>query len=1050
MRLVRSIRAMQRFNLSEWAIHRQALVLFLILMAAASGALSFIQLGCAEDPQFTFKVALVNAEWPGATAKDMQDHVADPIERKLEEIPNFDRVQTYTRPSVTTMVVVFKDTTPPNEVAWLFHLLRQKLADVRGDLPPAVIGPVVNDDYGDVDSVLYAISSSDAEYAQLKRVAEGVRQRLLRVPDVTKVHIYGAQEERIFVDFSLAKLANLGAPVQSILDSLAKQNAVVPAGIVETSAQRAPVRISGALTGVNTVEQTPVDINGRVFRIGDVAEVSHGYKDPPDFLIRQRGKPSLVVGVVMAKSGNLLALGGNLDAAIKEHLSSIPLGIDLEKIADQPKVVRSIVVEFVQSFLEALIIVLLVGFLSLGWRTGVVVGCSVLLVLAIVSIAMYAAGFNLNRITVGALIISLGLLVDDAIIAVEMMVVKMEQGLPRLEAASFSWVSTAFPMLTGTLVTAAGFLPVGFAASSTGEYAGAIFWVVAISLVASWFVAVIFTPYLGVRLLLDQGRFEGPHDPDAIYQTRTYRKLRSLVGFCVDHRWLVVASTLAVFVCAALSFAQVRQQFFPTSERPELFVEMRLPEGTGVNATLETAKRCEQLLAADDDVATWTTYVGQGTPRFWIGLIPPLRNESFAEVVVVAKGLEARERLKQRIEVALARGALAEARVRVDRFTFGPPVGFPVQFRVIGPDAARLRDIAYQVRSIMRANANVIDPSLDWDEQQLSVRLELDQDRARALGIDPSSLSSTLQMLLSGVVITSVREGIEKVAVVARAAATERLNLGHLGDLPIAARNRTHVPLSQVVQIAYEHEDAIMWRRNSELAITVRSDVANGAQAPDVSRQIWQSLADLRSHLDQRYRIEMGGTIEESERANASLYAVVPVMIALMLTIVMLQLQNFTRLSLVLVSAPLGIIGASIALNLSGAPFGFVALLGLIALSGMDMRNSIILVDQVRQDLARGLGYRDAIIESVVRRSRPVVLTALTAILAMIPLSRSAFWGPMAITIMGGLFAATFLTIFFLPALYSLWFRRALEREALYRTIHQARGTPAFAHSAAE
>ena len=667
---------------------------------------------------------------------------------------------------------------------------------------------------------------------------------------------------------------------------------------------------------------------------------------------------------------------------------------------------------------------LLVSFLTLGLRTGIVVALSVPLVLAIVFIVMYAAGLDLHRITLGALIIALGLLVDDAIIAIEMMVVKMEQGFDRARAATFAWTSTAFPMLTGTLVTAAGFLPVGFANSSTGEYAGGIFWVVGLALIASWFVAVLFTPYLGVKLLPVRATSRNRrHDPEAVYDTRIYRALRGLIELCLRWRKTVVAATVLMFVTALAAFGLVQQQFFPTSTRTELFFEMRLPEGTAIGVTDATARKAERLLVGDPDIATYTSYVGQGAPRFWLGLNQVLPNTNFAQIVIVAKDLQARERVKARLEQALAEGALPEARTRVDRFTFGPPVGYPVQFRVIGPDPLKVREIADEVRKVMAQNRKLIDPHLDWNEQAKSIRLEVDQDRARALGLTPQDVAQTLQTLLTGFTVTQYREGIETVDVVARAIPAERLDLDRLPGLTISTRNGVAVPLSQIARINYEYEEPILWRRNRDLVLTVRGDIVDGAQAPDVSNEVLPKLQPIKDALPYGYRIETGGAIEESAKANASLAAVFPVMAVVMLAILMIQLQSFSRLALVFATAPLGIIGGTGALLISNRPFGFVALLGMIALAGMIMRNTVILVDQIEHDIAAGHGRHRAIIDATVRRARPVVLTALAAILGMIPLARSLFWGPMAITIMGGLFVATILTLVVVPALYALWFR---------------------------
>ena len=1032
-------------NWSYWAVTHPALVLFMILALTAGGLFSYFRLGRAEDPSFTIKVAVITAIWPGATAREMQDQVAERIEKKLQELPWFERIQTYTKPGFTAMQLVFRDNTPARDVPTLFYQTRKKLDDLRADLPAGLIGPNVNDEYGDVDSVLLTLTGEGADYAELKRIAERLKSRLLRVANVTKVNLYGTQDERIFVEFSHAKLATLGVPASAIFESLQRQNAVVPAGTIDTGSARVPLRVTGALDGVAAVAATPVDVNGRTFRLGDIATITRGFVDPPTYLVRQEGQAAVLIGVVMQKGANITTLGHDLALAREEFRRDIPVGVELGQIADQPQVVEHAVSEFARSFIEALAIVLLVSFLSLGWRTGIVVALSVPLVLVVVFIAMFALGIDLHRISLGALIIALGLLVDDAIIAVEMMVVKMEQGWDRVSAAAFAWTSTAFPMLTGTLVTAIGFLPVGLANSAVGEYAGGIFWVVGLSLIVSWFVAVIFTPYLGAKLLPDFQKLEerkyqrvvaraekrgkplplrpDHSNPHAIYETPTYQVLRRLVGWSVDHKFFVVATTLVTFAVAAVAFGRVQQQFFPISERPELFLEMRLPQGTAITASLETAKRAEAMLKGDADIATYTTYVGQGSPRFWLGLNPQLPDESFAQIVIIAKNLEARERIKARLEAEVAAGKLSEARVRVDRFNFGPPVGFPVQFRVIGTEPQAVRDMAIKVRDIMRANPNVRDPHLDWNEQSPSVKLVVDQDRARALGLNVQDVAQTLQTLLSGVTVTSVRDRTERVDIVARAVAPERIDLSRIGDLTIIARGGVPVPLAQVARIEFREEDPILWRRNRDLTMTVRADVRDGIQPPVVSGQVKAALGELMASLPAGMRIEEGGAIEESAKANSSIFILFPVMFLAMLSVLMLQLQSFSRLFLVFSTAPLGLIGASFALNLTGAPFGFVALLGLIALAGMIMRNTVILVQQIDEDQANGYSLHDAIIEATVRRSRPVVLTALAAILAMIPLARSLFFGPMAITIAGGLFGATVLTLLFLPALYAVWFR---------------------------
>lgn len=1013
-------------NLSRWAVQRPTLMLFLMIAISLTGVYSYMRLGRAEDPSFTIKVAVVTASWPGATATEIRDQVADLMEKKLQELPFLDKIESYTKPGFLAMQVTFKDTTPPKDVPQLFYQLRKKLDDIAPTLPAGVRGPQVNDEYGDVDTVMYAVTGDGADYHVLDKVVQTLRQRLLAVQDVIKVDVYGDQGRRIFVEFSEAKLASLAIQPQAVFDSLSKQNAINDAGVFETSSNRVRVQVTSDLKGADAIAAIPIEANGKVIRLGDIANVYAGFEDPPSFLARFKGQPAIVVGVVMGKGANVLKFGENVGAAVEEIRVKTPVGVDIDQIADQPKVVEEAIGEFTRSFLEALVIVLGVSFLSLGFRTGIVVALSVPLVLAIVFIFMGPLGIDLQRISLGALIIALGLLVDDAIIAVEMMMVKMEQGFNRIKAATFAWESTAFPMLTGTLVTAAGFLPVGFANSGVGEYTGSMFWVLLVALIASWFVAVMFTPYLGVKLLPDFAKLHPHRDPDEIYRTPFYRWLRAVVTWAVDYRGVVIAGVVGVFALAVFGFFVVPKQFFPYAERLELFLQLRLPEGSSIGASLEAAKQAEALLKDDPDAALYTSYVGQGPPRFWLGLNPQLPNEAYSEIVIVAKDIAARERLKKKLETAIANGALPQARARVDRFYYGPPVGFPVQFRVVGSDPATVRAIAYQVRDVMRGDEGVDDPHLNWNEQTPRVRLVIDQDRARLLGLTPQDVSNRLRLAISGVTITTLRDGIDQVEVVARAIPQERGDLSRIGDMVIYARDGKAVTVSQVAKVVYDHEEPIFWRRNRDMSITVRSGVKDGVQAPDATMRIWPQLAQIREHLPPGYRIEMGGAIEESKKGNASIFAVFPLVGLVMLTIVMFQLQNFTRVALVMVSAPLGVIGASLALNLAHAPFGFVALLGLIALSGMDMRNSIILVDQVRQDLERGEKYREAIIGATIRRVRPVALTALAAILAMIPLSGSAFWGPMALTIMGGLFVATFLTVLFLPALYATWFRRHL------------------------
>jgi multidrug efflux pump len=1022
---------MQAFNLSAWAVRHGALVLFLILATTVAGVWSYLSLGRAEDPSFTIKTMIVQAAWPGATAEDMQRLVAEPLEKRLQELPQLDYVRTYARPGAAVLLVQLKDRVRGREAGDTWYQVRKKLGDTRPELPQGVIGPFFNDEYGDVFSAVYMLSGKGASRADLKRYAELMRTAFLRVQDVSKVALVGEMPERVFIEISHRKLATLGIAPQVIFDVIGRQNAVVAAGAVETGADRVEVRVTGAFKGLEAIRAVPVEAGGQTFRLGDIANVTRAYEDPPATIVTHKGKPAVGVAVAMADGANVLDLGKQLQAAAAEVRQAIPLGVEIEQISDQPRVVTESVGEFIVSFAEALAIVLVVSFLSLGWRTGFVVALSVPLVLAVVFVVMFAAGMNLDRITLGALIIALGLLVDDAIIAIEMMVVKMEQGFDRLKAAAFAWESTAFPMLTGTLVTAAGFLPVGFAASTAGEYAGNIFWVVALALVVSWFVAVVFTPYLGVKLLPDlkHDRGHGPHSGDHIYDTRLYRALRATVDWSLRRRRMVIAATVGAFVAAGVGMTFVQQQFFPTSSRPELFIEVRMPEGTAIQATADAARRAEKLLEGDGDVAYHTTYVGNGSPRFFLALNPVLPNPSFALTVIMTKGAEARERVKARLEEAIAAGAVPEARVRIDRLNFGPPVGFPVQFRVVGSDPAKVREIAAQVREIMRTVPTAIEPHLEWNEQVKNVQLAVDQDRARAFGLNTQEIAQTLQTLLSGLTVSEYREGIENIRVVVRASPEERLDPAGIGDLTVLTRAGRAVPLAQVATIDYGFEEPILWRRNRDMVLTVRADIAPGVQAPTVTQAILPKLESLKASLPLGYRIDMGGAIEESDKANVALFKIFPLMFLVMLTLLMIQLQSFSKLALVFSTAPLGLIGAVAALLAFNAPFGFVALLGVIALAGMVMRNTVILVDQIDHDLAAGRTAWDAVVESTVRRARPVVLTALAAIMAMIPLSRSVFWGPMAISMMGGLLVATVLTLMFLPALYAAWFR--VKRPAL-------------------
>ena len=1001
------------FNLSDWGVRNGALTLFLIVMLGAAGAMAYLRLGRAEDPGFTIKVMVVTAQWPGATAEEMQRHVADPIESRLQDLAFLDRVETFTRPGQAVMTVVLRDTTPPAQVQGLWYQVRKKVGDMRHTLPAGVQGPFFDDEYSDVWSAIYAVTGADN--AELVRQAERIRARLLRVPGVDKVRIFGEQPQRIHVEVAHARLASLGLQPQAILDALARHNPVAPAGVVEGEATRLHLRVGGGFDGLAAIRDVPVAAQGRSLRLGDIAEVTRGFADPPSTGIRQGGRDAVLLAVGKQPGVNVVTLGAELAAAMEAEHRLIPTGIAVTQIVDQAGVVSESVSEFLLKFAAALGVVMLVSFLSLGLRAGVIVALSVPLTLAIVFIVMLATGMELERVTLGALILSLGLLVDDAIIAIEAMVVKLEEGWSRAKAATYAWTSTAGPMLSGTLVTVAGFLPVGFARSTAGEYAGGIFWVVGFALIASWFVAVFFTPWLGVKLLPTPKRGGHGHG----YDGPGYRAFRRVVGWCVDHRVTVIAATLLVLVAGFAAMGVVRKQFFPTSARLELLVDVTLRQGAGHGATLAAARRIEQALEGDADARLVTTYLGQGSPRFFLALNPDLPNEAFAKLVVQARDVPARERLRERIMALVDQGLVPEARVRVSRLDFGPPVGHPVQFRVHGDDPAALRAAAEDVMAVMRATPGTRDVSLAWGERAPSLQLELDRARVAELGLSPQQVASSLQLLLTGVTATQHREGNRLVDVVLRAPAAERLTMDTLADLSLGTPAGP-VPLSQVARLVPQAEEPILFRRNREAYLTVRADIAPGLQAPDVSTAVAARLEPVIARLPVGLRIEAGGAAEESGKANAALFAMFPLMVAAMLVLLMAQLRHFGRTALVFVTAPLGIPGAAFALLAMDAPFGFVALLGVIALAGMVMRNTQILVDQVRQDLEAGLPLRGAIIESTVRRARPVLLTALAAVLAFVPLTLSVFWGPMAIAMIGGLTLATVATLLVVPALYAL------------------------------
>jgi len=1024
----------RRFNLSEWALSHQTLVLFFMVVLGAIGIGSFMKLGQAEDPDFTFKLMVVRTMWPGASADEVERQLTDRIERKLQETPRLDFLRSYSKPGESVVFVFVKDSASPDEIRDTWYQVRKKVGDIRGTLPQGIAGPFFNDEFGDTFGNIYALTGDGFTYAQLKEAADRIRNELLRVKDVAKVDLVGEQDEKIFVEVSNTRLGTLGIAPAEVFAALAQQNAVAATGSFETPTDRIYVRASGALDSVESVKALAIRANGRVFRLGDIATVSRGFSDPPQPRMRYMGKESLGIAVSMVPRGDIVALGKALDVSIGRLERELPVGLELHRVNDQPATVKRSIREFTRSLAEAVGIVLLVSFISLGLRTGLIVALSIPLTLAVTFFFMFQSGIDLHKISLGALIIALGLLVDDAIISVEMMVVKMEQGWERVKAASFAYTSTAMPMLTGTVVTAAGFLPIGLARSSTGEYTFSIFAVTTIALLVSWVVSVLFVPYLGYKLLPDF-RKAGAHVNEAqVYARPFYRRFRAVVSWCLEHRWLVIGATTAAFVLSLVGFRFVQQQFFPAASRPELIVDLRLPEGSSLAATEAQVKKLEKVLASEpvlrDNIENFVSYVGSGSPRFYLPFDQQLVNANFGQFIVNTKGSEARELVRARI-LRLFDEEFPELRGRVNRLENGPPVGFPVQFRVIGEDKQVLRGIAEEVAAAMRASKWTRDVHFDWDEPSKVIRLKIDQERARVLGISTQELSVYLNTVLSGQAVTAYREGDKQIDVVARGARDERALVSLFKDLAVPVGRGRTVPLAQVADLGYGFEQGIFWRRDRLPVITVRSDLRDGIQAPVVSKEVEEAIAPLRAKLPAGYRIDTGGAIEDAARGQKSIAVVAPVMVLVMLTALMLQLQSFSRLALVVLTAPLGLIGVSAALLLFNVPFGFVAMLGTIALAGMIMRNSVILVDQIDHDIREGSEPWDAIVDATVRRFRPIMLTAAAAVLAMIPLTRSAFYGPMAVAIMGGLVVATVLTLFFLPALYAAWFRvrREPERE---------------------
>lgn len=1013
------------FNLSEWALRNRQIVLFLMLLLAIVGALSYTKLGQSEDPPFTFKAMVIRTNWPGATAQEVSRQVTERIEKKLMETGEYERIVSFSRPGESQVTFIARDSMHSVQIPELWYQVRKKISDIRHTLPPGIQGPFFNDEFGTTFGNIYALTGDGFDYAVLKDYADRVQIQLQRVKDVGKVDLLGLQDEKIWIELSNVKLATLGLPLAAVQQALEEQNAVSTAGFFETTSERLQLRVSGNFQTVDEIKNFPIRVGDRTFRISDVANVRRGFNDPPAPRMRFMAEDAIGLAVAMKDGGDILVLGKALEIEFDRIQKNLPAGMQLRKVSDQPAAVKTGVGEFVQVLVEALAIVLLVSFFSLGVRTGMVVALAIPLVLAMTFACMYYLGIGLHKISLGALVLALGLLVDDAIIAVEMMAIKMEQGFDRIKAASFAWTSTAFPMLTGTLITAAGFLPIATAQSGTGEYTRSIFQVVTIALLASWVAAVVFVPYLGEKLLPDLAKIHaakhGADQPDP-YATPFYQRVRRLVEWCVRRRKTVIAATVILFIASVVLFRFVPQQFFPASGRLELMVDLKLAEGASLSNTADEVKRLEALLKDHAGIDNYVAYVGTGSPRFYLPLDQQLPAASFAQFVVLAKTIEDREPLRTWL-IETLNEQFPALRSRVTRLENGPPVGYPVQFRVTGEHIEEVRALARKVAAKVRENPHVVNVHLDWEEPSKVVYLNVDQDRARALGVSTANLSKFLQSSLTGSSVSQYREDNELIEILLRGTLHERTELSLLPSLAVPTDNGRSVALSQIATLEYGFEEGIIWHRNRLPNVTVRADIYGKEQPATLVQQIMPTLDPIRAELPDGYLLDVGGTVEDSARGQNSVKAGVPLFIVVVLTLLMLQLRSFSRTVMVFLTAPLGLIGVTLFLMVFRQPFGFVAMLGTIALSGMIMRNSVILVDQIEQDIAAGLKPWQAIIEATVRRFRPIVLTALAAVLAMIPLSRSVFFGPMAVAIMGGLIVATALTLLFLPALYAAWFR---------------------------
>ncbi|HBO0699799.1 TPA: efflux RND transporter permease subunit [Enterobacter kobei] len=1010
-----------RFNLSALAVRERSITLFLIVLVTIAGIYAFFGLGRAEDPPFTVKQMTVISVWPGATAQEMQDQVAEPLEKRLQELKWYDRTETYTRPGMAFITLSLQDKTPPAEVQEAFYQARKKLGDESLNLPAGTIGPMINDEFADVTFALFALKAKGEPQRQLVRDAEAMRQQLLHVPGVKKVNIIGEQAERIYIAFSHDRLATLGLSPQDIFNALNNQNALKAAGSIETRGAQMFIRLDGAFDGLQKIRDTPVVAQGKTLRLSDVATVERGYEDPPTMLISNQHEPALLLGIVMREGWNGLALGKALDAETAKINASLPLGMTLSKVTDQSVNISSAVDEFMIKFFVALLVVMVVCFVSMGWRVGVVVAAAVPLTLAVVFVVMEAAGINFDRVTLGSLILALGLLVDDAIIAIEMMVVKMEEGYDRVKASAYAWSHTAAPMLAGTLVTAIGFMPNGFAQSTAGEYTSNMFWIVGLALIASWFVAVVFTPYLGVKILPAIPKVEGGHA--AIYDTPRYNRFRRMLSRVIAGKWRVAGAVVAIFILAIFGMGLVKKQFFPTSDRPEVLVEVQMPYGTSIEQTRAATAKIEAWLSQQPEANIVTAYIGQGSPRFYLAMAPELPDPSFAKIVILTDSETSREALKFRLREAVASGLAPEARVRVTQLVFGPYSPFPVAWRVSGPDVGTLRDIADKVKGVLQASPMMRTVNTDWGSRVPVLHFTLDQNRLQATGLTSSAVAEQLQFLLSGVPITAVREDIRSVEVMGRAAGDIRLDPAKIEGFTLVGNAGQRVPLSQIGKIEIGMEDPILRRRDRTPTITVRGDIADNLQPPDVSVAIMKQLQPIVDTLPAGYRIEMAGSIEESGKATQAMIPLFPIMIALTLLIIILQVRSLSAMVMVFLTAPLGLIGVVPTLLIFNQPFGINALVGLIALSGILMRNTLILIGQIDHNQKDGLDPFHAVVEATVQRARPVLLTALAAVLAFIPLTHSVFWGTLAYTLIGGTLGGTAITLVFLPAMYAIWFR---------------------------